>query len=222
MYLSSIHHRIAFGSHSKILSHPQYSPSIVSSANLLPPSLSLSLYSVCATRICFPFFFAHSSGSISLDGRDLRTLRVPDLRKKMGVVAQDTPLFARSILGNITYGLEEHEFTLEQVMRLTRCCFDGHHTKHKHTHSPTDSPNHHHPPSPYQKVISAAKKAQAHEFISEMKDGYDTRVGERGGRLSGGQRQRIAIARVFLRKPDVRACDVACDVACVSVIVAVC
>eukprot|EP00529_Nitzschia_sp_RCC80_P008555 CAMPEP_0113454296 /NCGR_PEP_ID=MMETSP0014_2-20120614/7790_1 /TAXON_ID=2857 /ORGANISM="Nitzschia sp." /LENGTH=1145 /DNA_ID=CAMNT_0000345697 /DNA_START=149 /DNA_END=3586 /DNA_ORIENTATION=- /assembly_acc=CAM_ASM_000159 len=50
-------------------------------------------------------------------------------------------------------------------------------------------------------VIDAAKKSYAHDFISEMKDGYQTRIGERGNRLSGGQRQRLAIARVFLRKP---------------------
>ena len=52
-------------------------------------------------------------------------------------------------------------------------------------------------------VVNAAKQACAHEFIVEMKDGYQTRIGERGNRLSGGQRQRIAIARVFLRKPKV-------------------
>merc|ERR1712070_184760 len=52
-------------------------------------------------------------------------------------------------------------------------------------------------------VISAAKKAYAHGFISEMKDGYQTRIGERGNRLSGGQRQRLAIARVFLRRPKI-------------------
>jgi len=52
-------------------------------------------------------------------------------------------------------------------------------------------------------VVNAAKKAFAHEFIIDMKDGYATRIGERGNRLSGGQRQRIAIARVFLRKPKV-------------------
>jgi len=52
-------------------------------------------------------------------------------------------------------------------------------------------------------VITAAKKAYAHDFISEMKDGYQTRVGERGNRLSGGQRQRLAIARVFLRRPKI-------------------
>ncbi|CAB9498246.1 Lactococcin-G-processing and transport ATP-binding protein LagD [Seminavis robusta] len=52
-------------------------------------------------------------------------------------------------------------------------------------------------------IITAAKKAYAHDFIIEMKDGYQTRIGERGNRLSGGQRQRLAIARVFLRKPKI-------------------
>ena len=52
-----------------------------------------------------------------------------------------------------------------------------------------------------EQVVSAAKQAYAHSFIMEMKDGYSTRVGERGGRISGGQRQRIAIARIFLRRP---------------------
>ncbi|MEK7183030.1 MAG: ABC transporter ATP-binding protein [Patescibacteria group bacterium] len=47
-------------------------------------------------------------------------------------------------------------------------------------------------------IIAACKKAQAHDFIARMKDGYDTVVGERGGRLSGGERQRIALARIFL------------------------
>ena len=52
-------------------------------------------------------------------------------------------------------------------------------------------------------VEDAARRAQCYDFIMEMKDGFETRVGERGGRISGGQRQRIAIARVFLRKPKI-------------------
>ena len=55
----------------------------------------------------------------------------------------------------------------------------------------------------FEDVVEAAKNAYAHEFICEMKDGYQTRIGERGNRISGGQRQRIAIARVFLRKPKI-------------------
>ncbi|GAB3804133.1 ABC transporter ATP-binding protein [Virgibacillus kimchii] len=52
-------------------------------------------------------------------------------------------------------------------------------------------------------VVEAAKLANAHEFIQEMSDGYDTLVGERGVKLSGGQKQRIAIARVFLKNPPI-------------------
>ena len=56
-------------------------------------------------------------------------------------------------------------------------------------------------------IIAAAKKAQAHDFITRLKDGYDTVVGERGARLSGGERQRIALARVFLADPPILILD---------------
>lgn len=59
------------------------------------------------------------------------------------------------------------------------------------------------PGASMEEVMEAAKRAGAHDFITELKDGYDTYVGERGVKLSGGQKQRISIARVFLKNPPI-------------------
>ena len=102
-----------------------------------------------------------SSGAIYLDGKDIRKIKLKDLRDHIGIVQQDVYLFAGNIMENIRYGR---------------------------------------PDATDEDVIRAAKLANAHDFIMELEEGYDTDCGQRGVKLSGGQKQRISIARVFLKE----------------------
>ena len=115
-----------------------------------------------------PRFYDVDSGSISIDGTDIRQFKLDSLRALMGNVNQEPILFNDTIFNNIAFGVENA--TEEQV-------------------------------------IEAAKIANAHDFIMEKEEGYQTNVGDRGCKLSGGQRQRISIARAVLKNPPILILD---------------
>ena len=115
-----------------------------------------------------PRFYDVNEGQVLLDGVDVRTLSLKELRKSVGIVFEETFLFSDSIAANIAFS----------------------------------------DPDAAQDVIErAARLAGAHDFITRLPEGYDTRIGERGYSLSGGQRQRIAIARAILADPRVLILD---------------
>jgi ATP-binding cassette subfamily B protein len=108
------------------------------------------------------------SGSIRIDGTDIRLMTQESLHQQLSLIPQDPNLFHRTLMENIRYGrLEASEA----------------------------------------EVMDAARKAHAHDFVMQIKDKYDSLVGERGVKLSGGQRQRIAIARVVVKNAPILILD---------------
>ena len=115
-----------------------------------------------------PRFYDATSGSITIDGEDIRKVTLNSLREQVGIVPQETVLFNGSVYDNILYGR----------LDATR-----------------------------EEVEAAAKAANAHDFIMQLPNGYETMLGDRGMNISGGQRQRISIARAILKNPQILILD---------------
>ncbi|TDL23269.1 P-loop containing nucleoside triphosphate hydrolase protein [Rickenella mellea] len=122
-------------------------------------------------------FYDPLSGSVKLDGVDLKDLNVKWLRSQIGLVSQEPTLFATTIRGNVAHGLIGTPWENASQEEKTKL------------------------------IKEACIKANADGFISKLPLGYETLVGERGFLLSGGQKQRVAIARAIVSNPAILLLD---------------